>query len=205
MPNRNPAIEVSVVVPVRNEADSIRQLIEGLLSQTLPPNEIVITDGGSVDGTRETIKEFIRGGAPVKLITDEDSLPGRSRNLGVANAKNDWIAFIDAGIRPTPDWLLALAEQITSSSEAKVVYGSYEPVTDSFFTECATIAYVPPPTVTPEGPVRPYSIVSALMPREVWKKVGGFPEHLRSAEDLIFMDKVEAAGFRIVRAPRALV
>jgi glycosyltransferase involved in cell wall biosynthesis len=198
-------IEISVVVPVRNEEDSIRALLEGLLSQTLPPNEIVITDGGSVDQTRAIIEEFIQHGAPVRLLTDNDSLPGRSRNIGVRNARNDWIAFIDAGIRPTTSWLQSLADKVINQPDAEVVYGSYEPITDSFFEECAAIAYIPPPTNTDEGPVRPYSIVSALMPKKAWEQAGGFPEHLRSAEDLLFMNRVEAAGFRIVRAPAAVV
>jgi len=43
------------------------------------------------------------------------------------------------------------------------------------------------------------------MRRSVWEAVGGFAEHLRSAEDLLFMNKVEQAGFHIVRAPRAVV
>jgi GT2 family glycosyltransferase len=48
-------------------------------------------------------------------------------------------------------------------------------------------------------------VASALMKRSVWKQVGGFPENLRSAEDLLFMRKIEGAGFRIARAPEALV
>lgn len=194
---------ISVVVPVRNEETSIRSLLEGLLSQSLTPDEIVITDGGSIDQTRTIIESFIDNGAPIKLIVDQNSLPGRSRNLAVAQARNEWIAFIDAGIKPCEAWLSSLAEKAADSAD--VVYGSYEPITDSFFRECAAIAYVPPSTVTPEGPVRPRSIASALMRRAAWSEAGGFPEDLRSAEDLVFMDKVERAGFRSVRAPRALV
>ena len=204
-PSKSNEIKISVVVPVRNEAQTIRPLLEELLGQTLPPDEIVITDGGSVDQTRSIIREFIERGAPVKLLTDEDSMPGRSRNISVAHVQNDWIAFIDAGITPAKNWLESLADQVIGRASAEVVYGSYEPTIDSFFTECAAIAYVPPPTMTAEGPVRPYSIASALMPRSAWEKAGGFPEHLRSAEDLIFMQRVEAAGFRIARAPAAVV
>src|SRR5436190_6444840 len=204
--NNSPSIlKISVVVPVRNVAQTIRALLDGLLGQTLPPDEIVITDGGSLDETRAIIQDFIDQGAPVRLLTDNDSLPGRSRNIAVANAKNDWVAFIDAGIRPEQGWLQALADQIVDPSHADVVYGSYEPIISSFFTECAAIAYVPPPTATAAGPARPYSIASALMPRAAWEAAGGFPEHLRSAEDLVFMQRVEAAGFSIVRAPSAVV
>ncbi len=192
-------------MPVRDEEHSIGSLLEHLLGQTLAPDEIVITDGGSIDETRSIIRQFIERGAPVRLLTDPDSLPGRARNICVANARNDWLAFIDAGITPGHNWLRALADQVVDPAHADVVYGSYEPIIDSFFTECAAIAYVPPPADTDAGPVRPYSIASALMPRVAWEKAGGFPENLRSAEDLIFMQKVEAAGFRIVRAPAAIV
>jgi glycosyltransferase involved in cell wall biosynthesis len=204
-PSSSSAIGISVVVPVRDEEDSIRILLEGLLSQTLPPNEIVITDGGSTDATREIIEEFIRRGAPVKLICKQDSLPGRARNAGAKDSGCEWIAFTDAGTRPVPDWLAALAEKAGDGSAVDAVYGSYEPVVNSFFRECAAIAYVPPAASTLDGPVRPRSIVSALIKRKVWADVNGFPEHLRSAEDLLFMNKIERAGFRIVRAPRAVV
>jgi glycosyltransferase involved in cell wall biosynthesis len=204
-PSAPGAIGISVVVPVLNEEESIRILLDGLLSQTLPPNEIVVTDGGSIDATREIIEEFIGRGAPVKLVRERDSLPGRARNVGVKNASCDWIAFTDAGTRPAPDWLAELAGKAGDDGAAAVVFGSYEPVVDSFFRECAAIAYVPATTLTPNGPVRPLSIVSALMRRTVWEHAGGFPEHLRSAEDLVFMNRIEAEGYRITRAPRAVV
>jgi glycosyltransferase involved in cell wall biosynthesis len=190
---------------VRNEEDSVRVLLEGLLSQSLPPSEIVLTDTGSIDATTEIIEEFIRSGAPVKLVRERAGLPGRGRNLAVANSRCDWIAFTDAGNRQGPDWLAELSEKIGDGSSVDVVYGTYEPVVDSFFKECAAMAYVPPPVEIEGAVVRPSSIVSALMRRSVWEAVGGFPEHLRSAEDLLFINSVEQQGFRIRRAPRAVV
>jgi glycosyltransferase involved in cell wall biosynthesis len=204
-PSPSSSIAISVVVPVRNEEHSIRTLLEGLLSQTLSPNEIVITDGGSVDATREIIEEFIQSGAPIKLIREKPGLPGRGRNVAVAHARCDRIAFIDAGNKPAPDWLEALARKASENQVVDVVYGTYEPVVDSFFKECAAIAYVPPPSESDGGLVRPRSIVSALMRRRVWETVGGFPEDLRSAEDLIFMRRVEQANFNIVRTSSAIV
>src|SRR5262249_39993662 len=84
-----------------------------------------------------------------------------------------------------------------------VVYGTYDPIIESFFTECAAIAYVSPPLESEDGPVRPRSIVSALMRRQAWEMVGGFPEDLRSAEDLLFMNRVEQAGFAMARTAKA--
>jgi glycosyltransferase involved in cell wall biosynthesis len=203
--HRPPPLAISVVVPVKNEADSIGLLLDLLLAQTLRPDEIVIADGGSTDRTREIIEGFIAGGAPVKLVTEQLSMPGRARNQGVRNARNHWIAFTDGGIRPERDWLEQLAAGADQAPEAAAIYGTYEPVINSFFDECAAIAYVPPAEETGSGRARPYSIVSALMRREAWERVGGFPEDLRSAEDLLFMRNVERAGFRTVRAPAAIV
>src|SRR5437870_2859837 len=177
---------ISVVVPVRDEEQSIRLLLKSLLEQTRQPNEIVIADTGSKDKTPGIVQEFIDRGAPIKLIRQRAAFPGRGRNVGVANSECEWIAFTDAGTRPSPDWLAALLRKVEEDETVDVVYGAYEPVVDSFFKECAAIAYVPP-SLQAEGDVRPCSIVSALMRRDVWEKVGGFSEHLRSAEDLLFM------------------
>ena len=198
-------IAISVVVPVRDEEESIGLLLNDLLTQTLKPHEIVITDGGSTDATIRIIEEFINDGAPVRLVREHDSLPGRARNVAVQNARGDWIAFIDAGIRPVPEWLESLAQKILDDSTTDVVYGTYEPVVDTFFTQCAAIAYVPAQSASEDGLVRPRSIVSALMRRKVWEFVGGFPEDLRSAEDLLFMQRVQQANCKTVRASRAVV
>jgi glycosyltransferase involved in cell wall biosynthesis len=198
-------MKISVVIPVRNEAQSICTLLDSLLTQTLSPAEIVITDGGSTDMTPAIISEYIKRGAPIRLIYEGAALPGRGRNLAAAQAANEWIAFIDAGVRPDPTWLEMLARGTELQSDVDVVYGSYEPVTDTLFKRCSVMAYVPPPVEIEGRLARSGSVVSLLMKRSVWQSVGGFPEDLRSAEDLLFMNKVKQANFRIVNAPDALV
>ena len=198
-------MKVSIVIPVRDEEHSIRELLDSLLAQTRPPDEIVITDGGSVDGTTEIIEEYIRRGAPVRLIRAGAALPGRGRNLGAAEASHEWIGFTDAGIRLANNWLESLIAKAEADDSIDVVYGSCEPVTNTFFKQCAAIAYVPPPSAHDGIVTRPRFIASTLLRREAWQKVKGFPEDLRSAEDLIFMDRIENAGYRHVFEPRAQV
>lgn len=201
-------MKISVIIPVRNEELSIRALLESLRNQTLKPAEIVITDGGSTDATPDIISEFVDRGEPIKLIREDAALPGRGRNLAAAAAANEWIAFIDAGITPEPDWLESMAQRAEARIDGvavDVVYGTYEPVTDSLFKLCAVMAYVAPPYEIEGKLIRPSSVASAMMKRSVWETVGGFPEHLRSAEDLLFMREIERANFKIARAPGALV
>src|SRR6478672_1234521 len=198
-------MKISVVIPVRDEESSIRTLLDSLLAQSQRPDEIVITDGGSTDATREIVSEYIQTGAPIKLIEVDHALPGRGRNLAISGSQFDWIALIDAGIRPEQTWLRRLVEKAEGDNSVDVVYGSWTPVTDSFFKECAAIAYVPPAILINGAYLRPRSIASALMRKTVWRAVGGFPEHLRSGEDLVFMNNIDAAGYRCVFEPRALV
>src|SRR3977135_3817628 len=106
-------MRISVAVPVRNEASSIRALLDELLSQTLEPADIILTDGGSQDAPLQIIEEFIDSGAPVKLRREKKALPGRARNISAQHCQSDWIAFIDAGNRPASDWLENLARKVT--------------------------------------------------------------------------------------------
>ena len=198
-------MKVSVIVPVRDEEDSIIGLLDSLLAQTRPPDEIVIADGGSIDGTPQIVEEYIRKGAPVRLIRAGAALPGRGRNLGAAQASFEWLAFTDAGIHLANNWLEALVAKAEKDGSIDVVYGYFQPVTDTFFTECAAIAYVVPPVPYEGMLIRPRSIATALLRREAWQAVNGFPEDLRSAEDLVFMDRLEHAGYVSVFEPRAQV
>lgn len=199
-------MRISVIVPVRNEESSVGALLDGLLAQTRPPDEVVVSDNGSTDRTAELVEEYARRGAPVRLVRGGPGYPGRGRNLAASHAANEWLAFIDAGIRPAPDWLERLAARAESEPNVDAVYGHWEPVADTFFKECAAVAYVPPPAPAGDGGwIRPRFIASSLMRREAWRAAGGFPEHLRSAEDLLFMNEVERLGFRVVSEPRAVV
>jgi glycosyltransferase involved in cell wall biosynthesis len=199
-------MKITVVVPVRNEETSIRLLLRGLLQQTLPPDEIVIVDGGSSDATAHIVEEYAQKHSHLHLIREANALPGKGRNVGAGAAANDWLAFTDAGVSPANDWLAQLAESARLNPETDVVYGAWEPVTDSFFKECAAIGYANPPTEQVNDRfVQSRAVFSSLMRRSVWLAVNGFSEELRSAEDLLFMNRIDAAGFHVSYAPGALV
>jgi glycosyltransferase involved in cell wall biosynthesis len=199
-------MKISVVIPVRNEAESVHTLLDALLDQSLPPDEILITDGGSSDATPAIVQEYAQRHGSIRLFREAMAFPGRGRNVAAANASYEWLAFIDAGVVPAHDWLAQLAHRAGEDTSADVVFGTWEPVTDTFFQECAAIAYANVPNrENYEEVKRGRAIFSSLMRRSVWQSVGGFPEHLRSAEDHLFINKIEAQGFSITYAPAAVV
>src|SRR5437764_4637646 len=199
-------MKITVVVPVRNEESSIHPLLSGLRQQTRPPDEVIIVDGGSTDDTPTIVESEINSTSNLRLIREPNALPGRGRNVGARAAANEWLAFIDAGSQPASDWLEQLERAANAEPNAQVVYGSWQPVTDTFFKECAAIAYgyVPSEEVD-EKFIQSRAVFSSLMRREVWENVGGFSEDLRSAEDLLFIQGIDRAGVHITYAPKAVV
>lgn len=182
--------EISVIAPVKDEAGNISALIEALLDQTYPPAEIILTDGGSSDQTREIIRLLQkRSSISIVLIETVHAYPGRGRNLAIAHARNEWIASIDAGIVPDLNWLYELVRTTKRDPDARIIYGQFEPVADTFFTECAAITYVSPPE-------NRRFIASSLFHRSAWKAANGFREDLRTGEDLLFFEGLDRAQVR---------
>lgn len=197
-------MEVSVIVPVRNEEATIAELLESLEKQSRPVTEIIIVDGGSTDGTIREAERYLVRGLPLKILRLERAFPGEGRNHGVSSAKTELIAFADAGVRVNPQWIEKLLEPMQRDPSVDVVYGHYEPVADSFFKECAALAYVAAPVDRGGRRIRAPFISSSLMRRAAWEAVEGFPP-FRAAEDLIFMEAIEERAFKIAYEPEAVV
>ncbi len=196
--------KISLVIPVRDEARTIQELIESISQQSRKPDEVIFVDGGSRDATVELLRDACEKNPAFRLIEARKALPGQGRNIGVAQANYDWIAFTDAGNRLEPDWLEQLIAVADLHPEAGIICGNYEPVTDTFFTECAAVAYIDQKVPRENGPCRGPFIASSLVHRDVWHAAGGFPD-LRAAEDLIFFEEVERKGHLFSWAPKATV
>jgi glycosyltransferase involved in cell wall biosynthesis len=191
---------ISLIIPVFNESQTIAKLIETIKDQTVQPDEIILVDGGSTDNTIQLSKEVIGSDKRFSIIEAGRAMPGKGRNIGTAHAKNEWIAYTDAGIILDKEWLLELSRIRDKNPETAIVFGNFAPQINSFFDKCAAIAYVP--EVKP-GRIRGKSIVSCLMKKEVWEKVGGFPDW-RATEDLVFIEKAELLDYKVMEAPAAM-
>jgi succinoglycan biosynthesis protein ExoA len=103
MPGDNPL--VSVVMPVRNEADAIGATIDSILSQTYPgPIEIVVADGMSTDGTREVLDEVSSSSSRIRYVD----------NLAVAASHGSVVVRCDGHAELPPDYIstaLAILEE----------------------------------------------------------------------------------------------
>lgn len=198
------ALRVTVVVPVRDETSSVPALVRSLREQTYSPAEVIIVDGGSTDDTVALARELTKDDDRFRVIEAGEATPGRGRNVGIAAARNDWIALIDAGIRAEPTWLERLVEVAMSNSEIELVYGNVEAVTETRFERYAALTYPAPKEFRGGGWMRGRCTPCSLMRREIWERAGGFPD-LRVSEDLFFMERVERLGVKTGWSPRATV
>jgi glycosyltransferase involved in cell wall biosynthesis len=95
---------VSVIVPVRNGGDQLEVLLGALARQTLPRErfEVIIVDDRSTDDTPERIRQ---SGLARLVVTPVRSGSYAARNLGIAEASGEVLAFTDGDCVPAPDWL----------------------------------------------------------------------------------------------------
>ena len=84
--------KVSVIIPVHNGAAFLRETLSSVLGQTRPPNEVIVVDDGSSDGSYEVAAEFARD---LRYLRKENGGPASARNFGIAASTSPFLSFID--------------------------------------------------------------------------------------------------------------
>jgi len=204
--SRNPeSIIVSVVVPTFNREKVLRDLLESLVPQTLPPDqwELIIVDDTSRDRTSDMVDEF-RSKLPCRVVyhrNEKNSGAPYSRNVGARLAKGRILAFTDSDCRVTPRWL-ELGISGFRSPEIGLVAGPTrnDPSAEMGFFSIG-VAGDPPG----ENPI--YPLTNVFYPANVFWKLDGFKEDLyfgNAAEmpvdstDVNMGWKVREAGYKTV-------
>ncbi len=196
---------VSVISTVYNEADAIERLLASIESQTVRPDEVVIVDGGSRDGTVSILEQHARSGAlPLLVLVQPGCNISEGRNAAIAEAHGDIIAVTDAGVRLEPDWLQRLVAPFSSTTPPDVVSGFFRSDPETAF-ERALGAVTLPLVEEIDGAGFEPSSRSVAFRRQAWEAVGGYPEWLDYCEDLVFDFGLRDAGYRFEYEPRALV
>src|SRR3989344_199791 len=196
-------MKVSFIATVFNEAPAIDDLLDSLDDQTKSPDEIVIVDAGSKDGTVEKIKRHLlyRQGK-IKLLVKPGANRSVGRNLAVKAARNELVAVSDAGCRLKPDWLKLITAPLRKKA-VDAVAGFYLPEVENVF-QLSSACFL----VVPEKKIDPKTFLpssrSVAFKKSAWAKAGGYPEKLKFAEDLVFAKRLRQHT-RMVTQKTALV
>ena len=97
-------LSISVVIITRNRAESLKDVISSLTTQSRPPDEVVVVDNASEDHTRGVALGF-NGRLNIKYVYEEKRGIPYARNAGIDNAGGDIVAFIDDDCIADEDWL----------------------------------------------------------------------------------------------------
>jgi glycosyltransferase involved in cell wall biosynthesis len=173
---------ISVITPTLNQAFSLRETIESVLSQTYRNFEYLIVDGGSTDGTLNILKEY--NGAPnLKWISEKDTGQSKAINKGLALSRGDLFNWINSDDLLERDALKQLAKTSLAQPKAEVISGitgEFHHGTEIIFKQSSLqVRSSPEETAT----VGVFSQPGTFWRTEVVRKLHGLREHLHYAMD----------------------
>jgi glycosyltransferase involved in cell wall biosynthesis len=203
---------VSVIIIFLNEEPFLRDAVESVIAQDYPSWELLLVDDGSTDDSPRIATWFVEQDARIRYLTHPDRTNrgmSASRNLGLAHARGEYVAFLDADDVYLPQRLRRHVEILATRPDMAMSASSY---IRWFWAESDTDA--DPGTTYPRPPVLPGDAVwqppvglmmvtaipylhmgtcSWTVRRQVALEVGGFEDSFRSLyEDQVFASKVLA-------------
>lgn len=203
---------VSIVVPALNENGNIVALLEALHGQDRRPDEVLVVDGCSADGTGDRVEAFARCHPELhlRLLTNPTGTIPAALNVGVRAAQGQIVIRIDAHACPRPDYVRRSLE-VLAAAGADVVGGRWQirPGRAGPVAQAIAIAVghplgagdaryrLQPPAPAGEVDTVPYGCFR----RSLWERLGGFNERLLTNEDYEFNYRVRLGEGRVYYDP----
>ncbi len=201
---------VSVVVPCRNEEAFIAKAVGAILANDWPHDkmEVIVVDGMSDDGTRGIVTEIASRDARVRLVDNPALFAGGAMKVGVAAARGEYVARVDAHAEIAPDYIRTGVDILERRPEVWAVGGPVDRVAAD--PEGRFVAAVnsnifatgntPVRVGRIEGPVD--AVLYPIWRREVFDRVGDFDESLVRNQDDDFHYRVRREGAVIYQSQK---
>ena len=191
----------SIVIPIRDEATHVRDLLDSLDRQTVPRDrfEVLIGDDGSTDGSIELIEA---DGERVRVFSGPAMNAYAARNRAAAAARAPVLAFCDADCRPEPDWL---ERGLLALEHADVIGGMITWIVPSGYSIWSLIEI--DTYADQERAVRYGTGLTGnlFVSRELFQRIGGFDDSLPGHGDYEFVARCVDAGALLAFESSAVV
>ncbi len=197
-------MKTALIATLFNEADNVSRWWDCLMRQTVLPDEIVIVDGGSKDGTWEKLQALAaQSRVPVKLEQHRCNIAeGRNRAIRMTDA--EIIATSDAGSFADPHWFCEITRPLLEHEIIDIVGGKNVLLTETSFQKF--VVELEPMPAEPKDGEKNGSARNTAFRRATWAAVGGYPEWLTlTGEDALFNCQLHLLGKRFSYNPAAVV
>jgi glycosyltransferase involved in cell wall biosynthesis len=190
-------IQISAVIPTYNRSRTVGRAIDSVLAQQYPPTEIIVVDDGSTDETRVVIDSY---GAEIRWVSQANAGVSSARNLGIREARFEWVAFLDSDDYWTPGHLKHIVDSIEATDGKAVLYFSdlqlpSEEGGGLYWRRCGFDIEDQFELRFDAGewallPTQPMMLQASVIRRDVIQQIGGFPENLLTREDTLLFFKL---------------
>ena len=187
---------ISIIIPLYNKETSIATALRGVLAQTYQDFESVVVDDGSTDGGAAVVEQF--DDPRIRLIRQENGGVSAARNRGIAEARGEHVAFLDADDEWMPEFLEEIAALIAEYPECRARATNY--VFCSNGVKSPTILRKMPFTEGRGVLTNYFEVASCSHPpvcsicvcieRALLQEIGGFPIGIKSGEDLLTWSRI---------------
>ncbi len=204
-------MRVSVLIPAHNAAQTLGLCLDALARQSRAPEEVVVVDNASTDGTGEVARGF-SGKVPGLRVVSEPRLgEAAARNRSLAEANGEVLAFTDADCVPDDDWLANALRCLEEGPDCAAVAGpvvGYRP--RGFVERYLSVAAFPTPRARVvvhrwSFPPPTFYTANLLVRREALQGAGPFDETLPVGVDVDLCLRLLRGGHRILYDPRPVV
>lgn len=190
----------SVIIPVYNRVDEVRDLLDSLSAQSSADFEVVIVEDGSTVPCEETVKQYADK-VDVKYFFKENEGRSIARNYGLDRATGEYFIFFDSDCVIPPDYFRILTEAL--DAHPYDCFGGPDAAHDSFSSTQKAINYSMTSFLTTGGIRGGKLQLEKFVPRtfnmgfsrKVYERVGGFREMF--SEDIDMSTRIRQAGFSI--------
>jgi len=199
----------SIVIPVYNRPQEIKELLDSLSAQTLKDFEVIVVEDGSAIRCDQIVDQY-RDTLRIQYFFKPNSGPGPSRNFGFSNARGDYFVVFDSDCIIPPEYLEVVALSI--SKHQWDAWGGPDRAHESFTTIQRAMGYTMASVLTTGGIrggkkrlgwFQPRSYNMGLS-RKVFERTNGF-KFSRFAEDIELSIRMKKLGFKIGLIPEAYV
>ncbi len=195
----------SLVTTVFNDKRGLEIFFEQIAVQTLLPDEIVIVDGGSTDGSWEFMQEQ-QPPEGVSLIVKQEKgcNVAQGRNLAIAIASGDIIVSTDIGCRWDKEWFAELVQPMFNDPNVDVVIGSWGVRPEDLESDWARTEYAYRGGLKLQATPESLGISRSIAYKKtVWEKIDGYPEDLTLAcDDVVYNKQLKQMKFKSAAAPK---